>query len=95
MSFSKLKINARLMLAFGIIVAILVALITATKISQGKQVRSQAMNIHTYEVMQQADHILQSLINMETGHDRSRHKPSLFDEASVPHRLERFHAGCP
>ena len=67
MGFSKLKINARLMLAFAIIVAILVALITAAKISQGGQLRSQEMNIHTYEVIQRADRILQALINMETG----------------------------
>jgi methyl-accepting chemotaxis protein len=67
MGFSKLKINVRLMLAFGIIVAILVALITTAKISQGKQLRSQDMNIHTYQVIQKADHILQALINMETG----------------------------
>jgi methyl-accepting chemotaxis protein len=67
MSFSKLKINARLMLAFGIVVALLVALITTAKISQGKQLRTQDMNIHTYQVIRQADHILQSLINIETG----------------------------
>jgi methyl-accepting chemotaxis protein len=67
MGFSKLKINARLMFAFGIIVAILMILIAAAKVSQGKQLRSQDMNIHTYQVIQQADHVLQALINMETG----------------------------
>lgn len=67
MGFSKLKINARLMLAFAIIVGILVALITTAKVSQTKQLRSQDMNIHTYQVIQQADHILQALINIETG----------------------------
>jgi len=67
MGFSKLKINARLMLAFGSIVAILIVLIATTKISQGKQLQSQDMNIHTYQVIQQADHMLQALINIETG----------------------------
>ncbi|GFE82978.1 methyl-accepting chemotaxis protein II [Steroidobacter agaridevorans] len=67
MSFANLKINARLMMAFGIIVAILMGLITAAKLSQSKQLRSQDMNIHTYEVIQQADRTLQALINMETG----------------------------
>ncbi|WP_129645044.1 methyl-accepting chemotaxis protein [Peristeroidobacter agariperforans] len=67
MSFANLKINTRLMVAFGIIVAILMGLITAAKVSQGNQLQSQDMNIHTYEVIQQADRILQALINMETG----------------------------
>ena len=67
MSFSSLKINTRLMVAFGIIVAILMGLITAAKVSQGNQLQSQDMNIHTYQVIQKADHILQALINMETG----------------------------
>ena len=67
MSFSRLKISTRLMVAFGIIVAILVMLIVAARSSQGKQLRSQDMNIHTYQVIQRADHILQALINMETG----------------------------
>ncbi len=67
MGFSKLKINARLMLAFAIIVGILVALIATAKVSQTRQLHSQDMNIHTYQVIQQADRILQALINIETG----------------------------
>ncbi|WP_116809094.1 methyl-accepting chemotaxis protein [Steroidobacter cummioxidans] len=67
MSFSRLRIKARLMVAFGIIVAVLIGLIAAAKVSQVKQLHSQEMNIHTYEVIQRADRILQSLINMETG----------------------------
>jgi methyl-accepting chemotaxis protein len=67
MGFSRLKINTRLITAFAIIVTVLLALITSAKISQGKQAASQDMNIHTYQVIRAADHILQSLINMETG----------------------------
>ena len=61
------RVLSGIMIGFGIIVAILVGLITAAKVSQGKQLRSQEMNIHTYEVIQQADDLLQALINMETG----------------------------
>ncbi|MBB6096405.1 methyl-accepting chemotaxis protein [Povalibacter uvarum] len=67
MDLSKLSINSRLIGAFGIIVAILVVLIITAKISQNKQVAAQEMNIHTYEVLGEADEILASLINMETG----------------------------
>ncbi len=67
MDLSKLSINSRLVGAFGIIVAILVVLVITAKISQNKQVAAQAMNIHTYEVLGEADEILASLINMETG----------------------------
>jgi len=67
MSFSSLKINTRLMVAFGIIVAILMGLITAAKFSQTRQLQSQDMNVHSYRVIQQADRILQALVNMETG----------------------------
>jgi methyl-accepting chemotaxis protein len=67
MNLSKMKISTRLMLGFGIIVAILVALVVATKVSQGKQLRAQDMNTHTYRVMREADRMLAALINIETG----------------------------
>jgi methyl-accepting chemotaxis protein len=67
MNVSKLSINARLIGAFGLIVAILIALVTTATISQNRQVATQEMNIHTYKVMAEAKEMLTSLINMETG----------------------------
>lgn len=67
MNLSRLRINTRLMGAFGIIVAILVALIATAKVGQDKQVATQRMNIHTYQVLDEASSLLASLINMETG----------------------------
>ncbi len=67
MSLSRLTISARLSAAFGLIVAILIALITTAKVSQDKQVAAQEMNIHTYKVLDEASTMLSSLINIETG----------------------------
>jgi methyl-accepting chemotaxis protein len=62
-----LRINTRLVGAFGMIVAILIALVIMAKQSQDKQARTQDMNVHTYQVLGKADAILAALINMETG----------------------------
>ena len=67
MSLSSLRINTRLVGAFGVIVAILIALVTMAKMSQDKQAQTQDMNVHTYQVLGKADAILAALINMETG----------------------------
>jgi methyl-accepting chemotaxis protein len=64
---SKLGIGTRLMTAFGIIVAILAALVITAKVSQDKQAAAQEMNTHTHEVISEADAILAALINIETG----------------------------
>jgi methyl-accepting chemotaxis protein len=65
--FSRLGINARLIAAFSIVVAIVVALITVATVSQRKQVAAQELNIHTYEVIEQANGLKDSIVNMETG----------------------------
>lgn len=67
MYLSRLSIHARLVGAFGIIVGILIALIATAKISQDKQFAAQEMNVHTYEVLAEADALLSSLIDIETG----------------------------
>ena len=67
MFLSRMGINARLLTAFGIVVAILTVLITTAKVSQGRQVAAQEINLHTYEVMQEASSMLSALINIETG----------------------------
>jgi methyl-accepting chemotaxis protein len=67
MILAKLNINTRLIGAFGLIVAILLALIVTAKLSQNEQASAQKMNIHTYHVMEEANALLTSLINIETG----------------------------
>jgi len=67
MNISSLGINTRLMGAFGLIVTILLALVVTAKMSQSEQASSQEMNIHTYKVIDEANDLLTSLINMETG----------------------------
>ena len=67
MFLSRMGINARLLGAFGIVVTILAVLITTAKVSQDRQVAAQEINLHTYEVMQEASSMLSALINIETG----------------------------
>jgi len=67
MGFSRLSINARLIAAFAIVVAILVALIAVATVSQERQVAAQQKNLHTYEVIQQANGLREATLNMETG----------------------------
>ena len=67
MSLSNLRINTRLIGAFGIIVAILISLVTLAKLSQDKQARTQDLNVHTYQVLGEADGMLAALIDIETG----------------------------
>jgi methyl-accepting chemotaxis protein len=64
---SRLSINARLTVAFSIVVAILVALITVATLSQNKQVEAQRNNIRTYDIIEQVNGLSDALINMETG----------------------------
>jgi methyl-accepting chemotaxis protein len=67
MGFSGLSINARLIAAFSLVVAILIVLITVATVSQGKQVAAQQLNIHTYEVIEQVNGLNDAVITMETG----------------------------
>ena len=67
MSLSNLSINTRLVAAFSLIVAILIALVLTAKISQSRQGEAENLNVHTYQVIDRASGMLESLINMETG----------------------------
>ncbi|WP_129775283.1 methyl-accepting chemotaxis protein [Peristeroidobacter soli] len=67
MGLSRLSINARLIAAFSIVIAILVALISVATVSQNKQVDAQRANIHTYDVIEEINGLSDALVNMETG----------------------------
>jgi methyl-accepting chemotaxis protein len=62
-----LSINARLTVAFSVVVAILIALIGIAAMSQNKQAQAQRNNIHTYDVIEEINGLSDALINMETG----------------------------
>jgi len=67
MHLSNLKIGTRLYLAFGIIVAMLVTLVTLAETNFNRLTAANALNIHTYEVLGESSAMLEALINMETG----------------------------
>ncbi len=67
MGLSRLSINARLIVAFAVVIAILIALVAVGTLSQNKQVEAQRSNIHTYDVIEQVNALSDALVNMETG----------------------------
>ncbi len=67
MSFNKLKLNQKLYFGFGIVIFLMVILIGYTYVNYNTQVDAVEINLHTYQVMSEADGILESLLNMETG----------------------------
>jgi methyl-accepting chemotaxis protein len=67
MKFSDLDIGPRLYAGFALIVAILIALVTTAYLNFTSLEAANGMNIHTYEVMAEANATLESLINIETG----------------------------
>jgi methyl-accepting chemotaxis protein len=64
---SRLSINTRLIAAFSLVIAILIALVSVATVSQNRQVEAQQTNVHTYAVIEQVDSLSDALINMETG----------------------------
>ncbi|NYE61465.1 methyl-accepting chemotaxis protein [Duganella sp. 1224] len=67
MKLSDLRITVRLYLAFGLIVAILVALVTLAELGFRRQSDANGLNVHTYEVLDRCAGVLESLLNIETG----------------------------
>ncbi|MDI3294005.1 methyl-accepting chemotaxis protein [Janthinobacterium tructae] len=67
MALSNLKIGTRLYLAFGAVVALLAILVASAQANFSRLSEANGLNIHTYEVMGEANALLESLINIETG----------------------------
>ncbi|MDP9900949.1 CHASE3 domain-containing protein, partial [Variovorax ginsengisoli] len=65
--FSKMKVVTRLALGFGSILLVLLALVSTAYYNFGQLSDANRWNVHTYEVMGEADAMLNSLINIETG----------------------------
>ena len=67
MALSNLKIGTRLYLAFGAVIALLAILVASAQANFSRLGEANGLNIHTYEVMGEANALLESLINIETG----------------------------
>lgn len=64
---NKFKISTKLYLGFGVITLIMILVLSFSYRNFNEESQSVAWNIHTYQVIGEADNILESLINMETG----------------------------
>jgi methyl-accepting chemotaxis protein len=62
-----MRIGARLYAAFAAVIAVLVLLVTISYRNMAALDEANAMNVHTYEVMAEAEGMLEALINIETG----------------------------
>jgi methyl-accepting chemotaxis protein len=65
--FANMRIGARLYAAFAAVIAVLVLLVTISYRNMAALDEANAMNVHTYEVMAEAEGMLEALINIETG----------------------------
>ena len=64
---SNLKIGTRITGAFALVVIILVLVIGIGYSNLGRYASASGWNVHTYEVLEETDNVLVSLINIETG----------------------------
>ncbi|HEY8910194.1 MAG TPA: response regulator [Desulfosporosinus sp.] len=67
MFFRNIRISQKLYLGFGMITVFLLILLGYTYINFANESEAVKNNIHSYQVMKEADGLLTSLINMETG----------------------------
>lgn len=67
MFLNKLKLSQKLYWGFGFIIFLMITMLGYTYCNYVRQVNAVDTNIHTYNVMREADGILESILNMETG----------------------------
>ncbi|WP_207708832.1 methyl-accepting chemotaxis protein [Heliobacterium mobile] len=67
MNLQNLRIGKKLYLGFGLVTLIMLSVIGFAYIQFVAESDAVAINVHTYEVIGEADAILTSLVNMETG----------------------------
>jgi len=67
MNLANLKIGPRLYAGFALVVALLALLVSLAFSNFTSLESANRMNVHTYQVMIEADAILENLINIETG----------------------------
>ncbi len=64
---NNLKIGVRVTASFALVVTILVAVIAIGYFNLGRYASASGWNVHTYQVLEETDNVLTSLINIETG----------------------------
>ncbi|WP_028310122.1 methyl-accepting chemotaxis protein [Derxia gummosa] len=64
---ANLPIGRRLALAFVTVILVFMAVIGGTLFSAGRIKEAEGWNTHTYQVLSEAEDLLQAMINMETG----------------------------
>ena len=67
MIINNLKISQKMFLGFGIVILIMLTVLGNSYVNLVKESEVMEWNAHTYEVIQESDDILISLVNMETG----------------------------
>ncbi len=67
MILNKLNLSQKLYLGFGVIILLMIGMLGYTYVNYNNQVKAVDTNLHTYKVMREADGILESMLNMETG----------------------------
>ncbi|WP_343653509.1 methyl-accepting chemotaxis protein [Herbaspirillum sp.] len=67
MKLSDLKIGTRLYIGFGMVAAILVILVSVAYANFARLGAANELNVHTYEVRDQLQGMIESLVNIETG----------------------------
>ncbi len=67
MFFNKLKLSHKLYIGFGIIIFLMISVLLYTYINYANQKKAVDLNLTSYDIMEEADSILISLLNMETG----------------------------
>ncbi len=64
---NRFKIGTKLYLGFGVITLIMILVLSFSYSNFNAESQAVAWNVHTYQVIGEADNVLESLINMETG----------------------------
>jgi methyl-accepting chemotaxis protein len=67
MKLSNLKIGTRLYAGFGAVVVLMVVLLSTAYLNFSRLGSANRLNIHTYEVLEEVNGMLEALINIETG----------------------------
>lgn len=69
-----LSVRGQLLLGFGLVIAIFIVASVLVAIQFNESIKNNRWTAHTYEVLLESEHILASLVNIETGQHRSHRK---------------------
>ena len=67
MNLNNFKVGTRLYGGFGIVIAMLAAMLLISQSNFSQMHDANRMNVHTYQVLMEVDNMLTSLVNIETG----------------------------